>query len=776
MFKKKELTRLGDILVSKGLISKAQLDLAIQEQSRRKRLLDPSDATAKVTPIGEILIELGFIDQLQLKRGLNWQQRLRHVSIAMALCAPFVMFAPSIARAAPTTIEAENYSTMSGVIKENTSDVGGGQQLGDINTGDWVNYNNIDVPATGTYKITYRVSSYNGGAVISLRNAANASIGPSVTIPKTGSWSNWIEVEQTVTLQQGVQSLKIFAEVGGFNLNWFKLENVTPFNQTIEGESYSKMSGVITEATADVGGGKNVGDINTGDWMVYSGINIPVTDTYKITYRVSSYNGNAVIALRDAAEVELGAVTVPKTGSWNNWIEVEHIVTLKQGLQDLKLFAKVGGVNLNWFKIERVSTLAPVVVPPPPPPPATTVFPLTVQAENYTTGSGVIKEATADVGGGQNVGDINTGDWMSYADINVPETEEYKIIYRVSSYNGGAVIALKGNADAVLGTVTIPKTGSWSNWIDVEQKVILPKGVQNLKVFAQVGGFNLNWFRIERAAPPPISVLIQSESYSSMTGVISETTTDVDGGKNVGAISTGDTMTYANTPVTVPVTGKYKISYRLASPNTSGSIVLNDLNSGTIVDALPVPKTGGWQKWVTVEREVTLTKGEYKFSMLAKVGGFNINWFKIETATASVSSSSAAPVQSSSSSSAPAVSSSSSSSAPAVSSSSSSAPATNSSSSWSSASSVGSTVSGPVGISWTAPAKRENGVDLYIDEVGGYEIRYKKITDTKYTYITINDAYQNRYDFDYLSGDYVFQIAAFDKNGVYSPFVDIKRQ
>ncbi len=659
MFKKKQqLTRLGDVLVDKGIISKAQLDIAIQEQSRRKKLLDPSDPTVQVTPLGEILIELGFIDELQLKRGLNWQQRLRHVSIAMALCAPFMMFVPSIARAAPTptpiSVEAESYSTMSGVVKETTADVGGGQHLGDVNTGDWMAYSNINVPATGTYKITYRVSSYNGGAVISLRDAANTSLG-SVPIPKTGSWTNWIEVEQTVTLQQGVQSLKVFADVGGLNLNWFKIEQVS----------------------------------------------VPVTE------------------------------------------------------------------------------------------PAVPTFPLTMQAESYTTMSGVIKETSSDVGGGQSLGDINTGDWINYGDINIPEAGAYKIVYRVSSYNGGAVIALKGTGDAALGTVSIPKTGNWSTWIDVEQTVTLPKGVQNLKIFAQVGGLNLNWFRIEPATtaavtptpeptPAPVSTVIEAENYSAMTGVVSETTTDVGGGKSVGGISTGDTMSYANSPVTIPATGKYKISYRVATPGTSSVLVLNDMGTGTALDTVAVPKTGGWQKWVTVEREVTLNKGVYKFSMLAKAGGFNINWFKVESISGSGSgsgtTSSTPSVQSSSSSSAPAVVSSSSSSAPAVvSSSSSSAPAiTQSSSSLSNSSAAH--IAGPVEISWTAPSMRENGANIYIDELGGYEIRYKKSTDTKYTYVSISDPWTQSYKFDWLEGDYVFQIAAFDKNGVYSPFQDIQRQ
>jgi hypothetical protein len=786
MFKKKRLTRLGDILVNKGLITRKQLDIAIATQAEYKRLLDPADKTAVVKPIGEILIELGYIDRLQLKRGLNWQLRLRHASIAMALCAPFMMFAPSasasVTRTSPITIEAENYSAQKGVAKEAALDEGGGQQLGDINTGDWVSYDKIEIPTAGVYKITYRVSSYNGGAVISLRNGSDVNLG-SVPIPKTGSWSKWVEVEQTVTLQQGAQTLKILAEVGGFNINWLRIENVTPHSEKIEAENYSSMSGVIKEATTDINGGIQLGDINTGDWMLYRGINIPASGSYKITYRVSSYNGGAVIALKNGAGATLGAtITVPKTGSWNNWIEVDHIVNLDQGPQDLKILAQIGGINLNWFKIEPVDPSSSVPLPSPNTNTPTS-FPLLTQAEAFSSMSGVIREASTDVEGGQQVGDINTNDWMNYTNINIPETEDYKIVYRVSSYNGGALITLKNDAGNNLGSISVPKTGNWNNWVEVSHTVRLQKGIQNLKIFAQVGGFNINWFRIERTSatgttppsgglPQPISVVIQSENYSSMKGVIAETTTDTGGGKNVGAIATGDSMSYENSPVTVPVTGKYKIFYRVASPQGGGSVELSDLKTKAVIDTVPVPKTAGWQKWVTVEREVTLNKGEYQFSMLAKKGGFNINWFKVESiATNAIGQSS------SSSSSAAAVSSSkSSSSAPAVSSSSKSSTPSMSSSSWSSSSAGPTHVAGSVAITWTAPDKRENGDPIYIEELGGYEIRYKKVGDSKYTYISINDPWTQNYKFDWLEGDYTFQIAAFDKEGIYSPFVDIQRQ
>jgi hypothetical protein len=99
--------------------------------------------------------------------------------------------------------------------------------------------------------------------------------------------------------------------------------------------------------------------------------------------------------------------------------------------------------------------------------------------------------------------------------------------------------------------------------------------------------------------------------------------------------------------------------------------------------------------------------------------------------------------------------------------------ASSSKASSSAASSSGIAVAGPVNFNWTPPILRENGNPLDITEVGGYELRYRKVTDINFIYVTVNDAWKNYYNFTWLEGTFVFQIAAFDKNGNYSSFVDI---
>lgn len=84
-------------------------------------------------------------------------------------------------------------------------------------------------------------------------------------------------------------------------------------------------------------------------------------------------------------------------------------------------------------------------------------------------------------------------------------------------------------------------------------------------------------------------------------------------------------------------------------------------------------------------------------------------------------------------------------------------------------------IDGPALINWSPPTYRENGDYLDIAELGGYVLRYKLKNSSEYKIVRINDGYTDSYYFDYLKGDYQFEIAAFDTLGLYSDFVAIQR-
>lgn len=121
-----------------------------------------------------------------------------------------------------------------------------------------------------------------------------------------------------------------------------------------------------------------------------------------------------------------------------------------------------------------------------------------IQAEAYTAMSGVQLETTTDTGGGQNVGWIDANDWIAHANINFPTSGAYKVEYRVASPSGSA-LSLDLNAGAIqLGQVAIPATGGWQNWTTVSQTVNVTAGTYGLGLYAQQGGWNINWLRITK--------------------------------------------------------------------------------------------------------------------------------------------------------------------------------------------------------------------------------------------------------------------------------------
>jgi chitinase len=141
-----------------------------------------------------------------------------------------------------------------------------------------------------------------------------------------------------------------------------------------------------------------------------------------------------------------------------------------------------------------------------------------IQAESYSSMSGVQTEPTTDTGGGLNVGYADTGDWMAYFNINFPTSGNYIIEYRVASAVSGARLSSDLNAGTIqLGAVNVPNTGGWQNWQTVSQTVNINAGTYNFGIYIQNSGVNLNWFRITKSASALTAKSASAEKIESLT-------------------------------------------------------------------------------------------------------------------------------------------------------------------------------------------------------------------------------------------------------------------
>lgn len=294
---------------------------------------------------------------------------------------------------------------------------------------------------------------------------------------------------------------------GGYTESGLKVKNIiTAWDSTLPGggecrvinipakiqaENYCSMVGVQTENTSDTGGGLNVGWIDTGDWMSFD-INTPSTNRYKVSYRVAALDAQTALQLEAKAGAPVyGYADIAPTGGWQNWTTISHEVDLTAGEQSIAIRALGSGWNINWFEITEACTGADCCEVDCG---GESIF---IEAENYTYESGTALENTADEGGGQNVGWLDAGDWLSYHNINIPASGTYKVEFRVSAHYGGGIIQLeKAGGSEVYATVSVPNTGGWQNWTTITADVTLQAGVQNLGIAIPSAGYNLNWIKL----------------------------------------------------------------------------------------------------------------------------------------------------------------------------------------------------------------------------------------------------------------------------------------
>jgi endoglucanase len=124
----------------------------------------------------------------------------------------------------PGKVEAENFLVNSGLQLENTTDAGGGQNIGYTNAGDYLDYR-VRVEESGEYLVELRVASAGAAGKIELQqlNGAGSVISAAtINTPVTGGWQTWQTINTKMELTQGSGILKLKVLQPEFNLNWLK--------------------------------------------------------------------------------------------------------------------------------------------------------------------------------------------------------------------------------------------------------------------------------------------------------------------------------------------------------------------------------------------------------------------------------------------------------------------------------------------------------------------------------------------------------------------------
>ncbi|WP_210582462.1 PQQ-dependent sugar dehydrogenase [Streptomyces sp. GESEQ-4] len=103
------------------------------------------------------------------------------------------------------------------------------------------------------------------------------------------------------------------------------------------------------------------------------------------------------------------------------------------------------------------------------------------QAEHFGKASGAKVQTRATAHGGETVGDINNGDWISFEPYVLSNAK--KLTARVASEGAGGKLEIRAGSPKgrVLGTATVPVTGGWETYQDVSTSLKgAPRGTTTL--------------------------------------------------------------------------------------------------------------------------------------------------------------------------------------------------------------------------------------------------------------------------------------------------------
>ncbi len=336
-----------------------------------------------------------------------------------------------------------------------------GFDVGWIVDNEWLQFT-VDVDSTAAYKVQVR---YAGPAGSRMKLSANESdVTATASVPSSGGFQSWSTYEfNDVILYKGIQKLKVGFEKGGINLGFLDF-------------SLSKQ---LSEVPMKPVGAETRGQ---GESIYVSFNKLLVDSTVTADGFSCTVNGTLV---------NIANLVINSENHFQIILDLSQQVfyddTIKLNYSNGSVSGTDGSLLENFSSLPVKNNL-----------PVYLQVPGKIEAEAFSFNQGLQLETTSDVGGGQDVGYTNTGDYLDYR-INVLKTGKYNMEVRVACLSSAGIILVQqlNDLDQVLNSATINLivTGGWQTWKSVIAEVSLTAGKSKLRVKILKPEFNLNWYK-----------------------------------------------------------------------------------------------------------------------------------------------------------------------------------------------------------------------------------------------------------------------------------------
>ncbi|MFC5403277.1 carbohydrate-binding protein [Cohnella soli] len=249
-----------------------------------------------------------------------------------------------------------------------------------IDTGDWLQYDNIPVAKSGNYLLQFRYSTVNADPLKFKVQVDGADATGELSLGDTGGINAMKTEDFIVPLTAGTHSIKIVWTEAHSSIvwNWMKLNVQGNFSRTIEAENYNMQwnmgkeyawegsdTGVVVGSYNDNGQAvKAVGRFDQGDYVRYENVYVPYTGFYKFEFKVASDESQN---FRFEADGDAYPVTVPNTGGDGHFTTVSKWFKLTAGIHQFRIVHESQpagtGLLLDKFTMTAGATSVKAVVP-----------------------------------------------------------------------------------------------------------------------------------------------------------------------------------------------------------------------------------------------------------------------------------------------------------------------------------------------------------------------------------------------------------------------------
>ena len=337
-----------------------------------------------------------------------------------------------------------------------------GYNIGWLNTNEWMQYS-VEVENSAVYEAHIRVAteSSDGQFHFSVEGSEVTGV---IDVPNTGGWQSWETiVVPDIILDEADQKITFHVDNQVFNMGSFEFIET---GATIDLATQFISAKTLDESTVQLNVNKPLAGplpTNPADFTIFkngSTVNITSTTLDIDNTRIIQFAVNTVFTSSDV-------ITISYEGS---------DIVATDGTTLIEFITEP--VQNNVFELHEI--------------------PGRIEAEAYASAVGVELEQTTDVGGGQNIGFLDVGDYLDYL-VNVTEAGMYEVTYRTASETTGGTVTLQlidddGNATD-LHTKQFPSTGGWQTWTASNVNVSFSStGMKTLRILITESAFNMNWF------------------------------------------------------------------------------------------------------------------------------------------------------------------------------------------------------------------------------------------------------------------------------------------